>query len=160
VSPEEWVGGDYRVVAVLNRHKDYFEKEFGLRFGDDSEDVFGELKIAGCATSRGMQFTLIQYLQSLPDKVYIEVLWSEQSRSRDLEDVLIELNLVSSDIYWMHEAINLARYDVWRQDDNGNKYVVSADICRPDAIKLQRQLESSKHKQTYWISPATGETGK
>jgi hypothetical protein len=146
------VPGDYRVAAAVNRHREYFEKHFGFRFWDDSEKGIGEFKVVGCVTSSSRQFKLTQYLAALPEKIQIDVLYSNESMTRDLEDILIDLDVDCSELYWVHEAITLASYDVWRQDDNGNRYLVSADLCRPDATRLMRRLESTKHKQTYWIA--------
>ncbi|HKF54645.1 MAG TPA: hypothetical protein VKJ45_04345 [Blastocatellia bacterium] len=152
VHPDEWVPGDYRVAAAVNRQREYFEEHFGFRFWDDSEEGIGEFKVAGCLTSNNRQFKLTQYLAALTDKIEIDVLYFKESMTRDLEDILIDLELDCADLYWVHEAITLASYDVWRQDDNGNRYLVSADVCRPDAMRLMQRLESTKHKQTYWVA--------
>lgn len=45
-----------------------------------------------------------------------------------------------------------ARWEVWRQDDNGNRYLVSAHPDEPAAKRRLAELESGVvHKQTYWI---------
>ena len=45
------------------------------------------------------------------------------------------------------------RWEVWRQDDNGNRYLVSAHPDEPAARRRLAELESGvMHKQTYWIS--------
>ena len=45
-----------------------------------------------------------------------------------------------------------ARWEVWRQDDNGNRYLVSA---HPDEAAARRRLDELEsgvvHKQVYWI---------
>ncbi len=40
---------------------------------------------------------------------------------------------------------------VWRQDDNGNVFLVKNGLSIPEAQNLLRELESGGHKQTYWI---------
>lgn len=42
-------------------------------------------------------------------------------------------------------------YQVWRQDDNGNQFVVESDLTREDAQKLAFELEARGHKQVYWV---------
>ena len=42
-------------------------------------------------------------------------------------------------------------WSVIRQDDNGNRYVLSANHSREEAMKKVREFESRHHKQTYWI---------
>jgi hypothetical protein len=45
------------------------------------------------------------------------------------------------------------RWEVWRQDDNGNRYLVSAHADEAAARLRLADLESGVvHKQTYWIS--------
>jgi hypothetical protein len=53
----------------------------------------------------------------------------------------------------MAEAPSVVRWEVWRQDDNGNRYLVSAHADEPAARLRLADLESGVvHKQTYWIS--------
>jgi hypothetical protein len=43
---------------------------------------------------------------------------------------------------------------VWRQDDHGNRYVVSSGHTRGEADRIARELEARGHKQMYWAAPA------
>ncbi|MBL7500624.1 hypothetical protein I6A84_27645 [Frankia sp. CNm7] len=43
-------------------------------------------------------------------------------------------------------------WTVWRQDDNGNRYVVSRHDARPEADRVAETMESRGHKQTYWVT--------
>ena len=48
------------------------------------------------------------------------------------------------------------RWELWRQDDNGNRYLVSAHPDEPAARRHLAELESGViHKQTYWIRRTT-----
>ncbi|WP_370869573.1 hypothetical protein [Pseudomonas sp.] len=38
-----------------------------------------------------------------------------------------------------------------RMDDNGNQFVVRADLTRIAAEALARQFEARGHKQSYWV---------
>lgn len=40
-------------------------------------------------------------------------------------------------------------WSVWRQDDNGNVFLVKDDLTEAAAQRLVRDLESRGHKQTY-----------
>lgn len=42
------------------------------------------------------------------------------------------------------------KYSVWRQDDNGNVYLVKDKLTEIDAFRLVREYEEKGHKQTYW----------
>jgi len=41
-------------------------------------------------------------------------------------------------------------WSVWRQDDNGNVFLVRAGLTEGAAVMLSRELEREGHKQTYW----------
>jgi hypothetical protein len=40
---------------------------------------------------------------------------------------------------------------VWRQDDNGNRAVVSRHASRDEAEQVARTFEARGHKQIYWV---------
>ncbi len=41
-------------------------------------------------------------------------------------------------------------WSVWRQDDNGNKFIVGDNLSEEKAAKLAQELEATGRKQTYW----------
>lgn len=41
---------------------------------------------------------------------------------------------------------------VYRQDDNGNVFVVRRGLSKEDAQRLAAELESHGHKQLYWVT--------
>ncbi|MEU5529639.1 hypothetical protein ABZ744_22145 [Micromonospora chersina] len=43
-------------------------------------------------------------------------------------------------------------WTVWRQDDNGNRYVVSRHETRAEADSTAATMEARGHKQTYWVA--------
>lgn len=50
-------------------------------------------------------------------------------------------------------ALNeLAAFQLWRQGDDGNQIEIGTPTSRLNAECLLAELESHKHKQTYWIS--------
>jgi hypothetical protein len=46
---------------------------------------------------------------------------------------------------------------VWRQDDNGNRFVVTRRASRVEAEEVAAEMEARGHKQLYWVAAATGE---
>jgi hypothetical protein len=42
------------------------------------------------------------------------------------------------------------KYSIWRQDDNGNIFLVKDSLTEPGALRLVREYERKGHKQTYW----------
>ncbi len=50
------------------------------------------------------------------------------------------------------ERSKVTDWTVWRQDDNGQSYVVETHLNEADAGLLVAELEGSAHKQTYWAT--------
>lgn len=44
------------------------------------------------------------------------------------------------------------RYELWRQDDNGNRFLVGCFGELPAAETRLGELTRTPHKQTYWIT--------
>jgi hypothetical protein len=44
------------------------------------------------------------------------------------------------------------RWAVYRQDDNGNVFVVRRGLSQAEAQRLAAELESHGHKQLYWVT--------
>jgi hypothetical protein len=42
---------------------------------------------------------------------------------------------------------------VYRQDDNGNCFVVSTRLSKEEAERLVTEFEARGHKQVYWAEP-------
>jgi hypothetical protein len=45
-------------------------------------------------------------------------------------------------------------WELWRQDDGGNQYCVSAYATREEAERQARTYEERGHKQVYWVQQA------
>ena len=44
-------------------------------------------------------------------------------------------------------------WQVVRQDDNGNRFVVEQDLSEGAARQRAAELTARGHKQTYWVEP-------
>jgi hypothetical protein len=44
------------------------------------------------------------------------------------------------------------QWQLWRQDDNGNRFLVGGFATRELAERRMAELTQGSHKQTYWIS--------
>ena len=53
----------------------------------------------------------------------------------------------------------LAGWELWRQDDNGNRFRIARFAVREQADAEQRRFEALGHKQTYWVQPAAALPG-
>lgn len=54
------------------------------------------------------------------------------------------------------------QFELWRQDDNGNRFLVGPFVDRAAAERRLVELTGNPHKQTYWITEKTEgpQTGK
>jgi hypothetical protein len=48
------------------------------------------------------------------------------------------------------------RYALWRQDDNGNRFLVATFASREEAEGRLGELSRLPHRQIYWIEEAVG----
>ncbi len=46
-------------------------------------------------------------------------------------------------------------WTVWRQDDNGNRFLVSSHPTEAEARRAAAELEARGHKQLYTVEPPT-----
>ena len=47
-------------------------------------------------------------------------------------------------------------FELWRQDDNGNRFLVGSYPDRQAAEERLAMLTRSLHKQTYWVVESVG----
>jgi hypothetical protein len=52
-----------------------------------------------------------------------------------------------------------AEWELWRQDDNGNRFRIARFAAREQADAEQLRFEALGHKQTYWVQPAAAHPG-
>lgn len=50
-------------------------------------------------------------------------------------------------------------WELWRQDDNANRFRIARFALREQADAEQRRFEALGHKQTYWVQPAAAHPG-
>jgi hypothetical protein len=50
-------------------------------------------------------------------------------------------------------------WELWRQDDNGNRFRIARFGTQSEAGAEQQRFESLGHKQTYWVQPAKARSG-
>jgi hypothetical protein len=46
-------------------------------------------------------------------------------------------------------------WQLWRQDDAGNRHLVRVDLSEDEARRLRDDYEARGHKQFYWIQRAS-----
>jgi hypothetical protein len=56
------------------------------------------------------------------------------------------------------QQLDMNRWRVCRQDDNGNRFVVIRNLPKAEAERVVQELEGRGHKQVYWLEPEAEET--
>jgi len=156
---ESWEPGNYREIAILRYSSDELDEKHGVVFNEDFEDGLGQIKVAGFRTSKDKQFSLVHYLWApapYNHMTYVISLWEADSLTGDLEDILEVLNCGIEDLAWIEPTISFQKYEVWRQDDHGNRFLVEIAASRADAKIILRKYELIPHKQTYWLERHKG----
>jgi hypothetical protein len=46
---------------------------------------------------------------------------------------------------------DIPKWTVWRQDDNGRRYIVEHHADQADAESQAAEMEARGHKQLYWV---------
>lgn len=152
VKSDEWMDGDYRPFADIIIKSSEIEKRFETAFESHFEEGLGISKFAFFVIDNGRRFFLREYMpDSQHSMIQIFILNNEERSTKDLDEVLELLELTSKDIIWLYESIKFHPHELWRQDDNGHKFLIETFPCRADAAKALREFESRKHKQTYWL---------
>lgn len=149
---DEWVKGDYRPFAELNVKTSAIEEKFDVIFEDSFEEGLGETKLGGFIIETKTQFFLEEFRpQSEKSFVQIGILNNLETLAIHLDEVLESLELSSKFLTWFDENIKLYPHELWRQDDNGHKFLIETFPCKADAVKAMKEFESHLHKQIYWI---------
>lgn len=50
-----------------------------------------------------------------------------------------------------YKSFQFHPHQLWRQDDNGHKFLIEIFPCKADAVRAMKEFEARLHKQTYWV---------
>lgn len=152
VVEKDWIKGDYRVFAQIKPDISYFEENFQSKFDEIEVDGMGKAKYAFFVTENNRYFIIDEYGSNSANYItQIHLLNNFETLADDLDEVLEVLNLNSNDLVWVDKDIQFSPYELWRQDDNGHKFLIETFPCKADAEKAKREFENRKHKQIYWL---------
>lgn len=152
VDEKNWIKSDYRVFAQIKPDISYFEENFQTKFEEIEVDGMGKAKYALFATENNRYFVIDVYnSNSVNHSTQIHLLNNFETLTDDLDRVLQVLKLTSEDLVWVDKDIQFAPYELWRQDDNGHKFLIETFPYKADAEKAKREFENRRHKQIYWL---------
>jgi hypothetical protein len=145
-------------IAMLAEGWESLSVRLGINFAEYDLGSLGKTKRAAFAVESGKHILLESSPASSLDRntttiALLEEEIDENSYTQILEEILIETVLSSADLTWKHDAISFQPHEVWRQDDQGNRFLVKQTDCKADALRLAGMFEARGHKQTYWIQP-------
>jgi hypothetical protein len=67
--------------------------------------------------------------------------------------LLAAFGLTATDHAWLRENFELTKYELLRQDDNGNEFRIETTRGRADALHKVRVFTDRGRKQLYWARP-------
>lgn len=142
---------DFREIAHINIKSSDLTEKFNIDFADFYADGLGESKIASFITISETPFFIEEFPFNRVVQTYIGCLYNIETLSNDLDEVLEALEITTKDVFWHDEKIKFQPHQLWRQDDNGHKFLIETFPCKADAVKAMKEFEARLHKQTYWI---------
>ncbi len=155
IKSDEWIKGDYRAFAEINFRTSKIGEKFQIIFEDSFENGLGASKLAAFLTNNHTQFFIEEFLPDSKNPItQVGILNNEKTLARDLDEVLEVMHISSKNLTWFDERIKFYPHELWRQDDNGHKFLIETFACKADAIKAMKEFEARLHKQTYWVEKA------
>lgn len=151
IKSDEWVKGNYREIVHLNVKTLDLAKKFNIEFEDYWEDGLGKSKFSAFISEKGTQFYIKEFPFNRVVQTYLGFLNNPETVANDIDEVLELLELGSENIFYIYEHIQLISHELWRQDDNGHKFLIETFACKADAVKAMKEFEARLHKQTYWV---------
>lgn len=126
------------------------EQKTGLVFEDGIEDL-GLLSLA--VVRVGSHEYFLQWIDTAMDEVEVRLPVGTADPGEALDSLLCAFRFTSEDLTWVADSVKFTEHEFWRQDDNGNKFLIEKTRCRADAMAKLRPMEESGHKQFYWVVP-------
>lgn len=154
IKSDEWIKGDYREFVHINIKTSNLAEKFNIKFEDYLEDGLGKSKIAAFISEKRTQFYITAFPFNQVVQTYLGCLNNPETIAKDIDEILELLELSSENVLFIYESIQLISHELWRQDDNGHKFLIETFACKADAVKAMKEFEARLHKQTYWVEKA------
>ena len=151
IKSDEWIKGDYREIAHINIETSDLAKKFVIEFEEIWEDGLGNAQIAGFVLEDQTQFFIKGFPFNQVAQTYIGCLYSSQTLGKDLDQILENLEITSENIIFLYKDVIFYPHELWRQDDNGHRFLIETFPCKADAVRAMKEFEARLHKQTYWV---------
>ncbi len=148
------IKGNYLQSAVIRLDPEQLSVRHSIEWTQYVEDGLGPAVGAAFKASNGQYFgvgQLLHYRNQGQHGCGIQTLFESPAEAQTLECGFCDLGITSADIVWIREDLQLPAYDLIRQDDHGNQFLVGTYPLRADALDAQRKISAGVHKQDSWI---------
>jgi hypothetical protein len=144
------------IAAHLQETPEELSERLGIKFEWTSGPPgLGDMLAALCISNAGDQFLLFRYEDALRTDYTAVLIHEKKDVTRILSDILVMLNIHTSNVIDFSPEFRFQEYEILRQDDCGNCMVAATEQCLSDAIIRIGKFEELGHKQTYVIREAT-----
>jgi|CXWL01.1.fsa_nt_gi hypothetical protein len=155
VNPNEWLRRRYEVALSFRTGIPVLAPSGPFEWEEFFDEGLGPARAVGLETPSGEQFLLEDH-KDMPEPFGVSAYFVEplEDAVEILNDVLGALELTSASLAWLSPRISLPPFDLWRQDDNGNRFYIDQFPCRADAEHARDGYERRGHKQAYFVERA------
>jgi hypothetical protein len=151
ITPEDWPRVTIWPIASLEIPDDRLTKA-GLTIYCGVVPGLGVVRSSGARLKSGRLVALHRHNDSPCPLNWDVELENTEGLEADINEVLIELAVFESEVFWVSSIYVLPEYEVLRQDDNGNCFAVGKYRFRAIAEHVAGKYTAAGHKQMYWVT--------
>ena len=151
ISPEDWPRVTIWPAVGLEIPDDRLTKA-GLTIYSEIEPGLGVVRSTGARLKSGRLVALHKHIESPCPLNWDVELENTEGLEADINEVVRELAVAELEISWVSSLYVFPRYEVLRQDDNGNCFTVGKYRFRAIAEHIADKYTATGHKQMYWVT--------
>jgi hypothetical protein len=137
-------------MVTLPVGRDAIENTLGTQFKPAKEYGLGPVSTIFIRAETG-QLAILEALDFTPGRTNVWLDSDAQDAGKTCRELFLEFRVPFNEGIWAHELERTAEYDLCRQDDNANVFVVARYKSRLQAQVYAAEFESRSHKQAYFV---------
>lgn len=139
-------------VIRTERDPAYFSEKFGATFHTEEVEGLGRFEVAALDLG-GVVCTLTRSVD-LGGKVVVDIPTNVPEPRQFVESAAMALGLGSDRTVVLDENFTKLHWELWREDDNGNRAMMARFLDESTAQACAQAFEHRGHRQRYWVQHA------